>query len=154
MVWRKGCSGSADPSLLDVRLSIRNLKLTNMSPIEAIESSLSKFGTFSGRASRSEFWWFSLSVNLWTFLLQVAAVFLGVATNYSGLSVAFYFLAAGLILIAIVPQLSVGARRLHDIGRSGWWQLLSLTGIGVILLLVWFCFAGDPRDNEFGTRQN
>lgn len=89
---------------------------------QAISTCLSKYATFSGRASRPEFWWFSLFQLL---VLLVAAMFSDLLYGLSGL---------GLML----PALAAGARRLHDIGKSGWWQLLMLTGIGYLVLLYWW----------------
>ena len=78
--------------------------------------------TFQGRASRSEFWWFFL----FQVIVLVIASVLGDIVN----------LLVSLALL--LPALAVGARRLHDVGRSGWWQLLVLTGIGVLLLIFWW----------------
>ena len=89
---------------------------------QAISSCLSKYATFSGRASRPEFWWFFL----FQILISLAASMLGETIN--GL------VALGLLL----PALAVGTRRLHDIGKSGWWQLLTLTVIGLLLLIYWW----------------
>ncbi len=89
---------------------------------QAIQSCLGQYATFSGRAPRSEFWWF--------FLFQVLAM--GVS---SLLGDTVYSIAA---LLLVLPALAVGARRLHDVGRSGWWQLLMLTGIGYLVLLYWW----------------
>ena len=47
-------------------------------------------------------------------------------------------------LATFLPSLAVAARRLHDIDRTAWWLLIVLTGIGVILLIVWFCFKERP----------
>ena len=88
---------------------------------QSITSCFSQYATFSGRASRSEFWWFFL----FQILVSVAAGM--VSEKLSGL------VSLGLLL----PALAVGARRLHDIGRSGWWQLLLITVIG-LLVLVFF----------------
>jgi uncharacterized membrane protein YhaH (DUF805 family) len=52
------------------------------------------------------------------------------------------------ILILFFPMISVTTRRLHDIGRSGWWQLLALTGIGVILLIVWYATDANNKLNR------
>lgn len=52
-------------------------------------------------------------------------------------------------LAFVIPNYAVGARRLHDTGRSGWWQLLHLTCIGSIILIVWFC-EDSHGDNEYG----
>ena len=89
---------------------------------QAISSCLSKYATFSGRASRPEFWWFFL----FQILISLAASMLGETIN--GL------VALGLLL----PALAVGTRRLHDIGKSGWWQLIMLTVIGLLVLIYWW----------------
>ena len=89
---------------------------------QAISSCLSKYATFTGRASRSEFWWFFL----FQILISLAGGMLG--DVISGL------IALGLVL----PSLAVGTRCLHDIGKSGWWQLLMLTGIGLLVLIYWW----------------
>jgi uncharacterized membrane protein YhaH (DUF805 family) len=57
-----------------------------------------------------------------------------------------------LILATLVPNLAVGARRLHDTNRSGWWQLIGIIPIvGWILLIVWYATDGTPGQNEHGT---
>jgi uncharacterized membrane protein YhaH (DUF805 family) len=89
---------------------------------QAISTCLSKYATFSGRASRPEFWWFFL----FQLLVSIAASMISERLN--GL------VSLGLLL----PALAVGTRRLHDIGKSGWWQLLMLTGIGFFVLIYWW----------------
>ena len=78
---------------------------------------------------RSEFWWFFL----FQLVVMILAGFVG-------------DMVSAIVSIALLlPALAVGARRLHDIGRSGWWQLLTLTGIGVLLLIFWW--AQPSRDD-------
>jgi uncharacterized membrane protein YhaH (DUF805 family) len=89
---------------------------------QAISTCLSKYATFSGRASRPEFWWFFL----FQILVSVAASMIGDTV------------AALASLALLLPALAVGTRRLHDIGKSGWWQLLMLTGIGLFVLIYWW----------------
>ena len=50
----------------------------------------------------------------------------------------------------VLPMLAVGARRLHDIGKSGWWQLIALTIIGIILLIVWWATNTKSENSKFG----
>ena len=54
-------------------------------------------------------------------------------------------------VITFLPGLAVGARRLHDIDKSGWWQLLVFTIIGIILLVIWFATAGGNKKNKYGS---
>ena len=99
---------------------------------QAISTCFSKYATFSGRASRPEFWWFFL----FQILVSIAASMLG-------------DVVAGLVSLAmLLPALAVGARRLHDIGKSGWWQLIMLTVIGLLLLIYWWAqpASGDPSN--------
>ncbi|GEO83573.1 MULTISPECIES: DUF805 domain-containing protein [Alphaproteobacteria] len=107
----------------------------------SVRTVLSKYATFTGRAARSEFWWFALFVllvNIATGFID-SAVFGGQVLNT----------LAGLALL--VPQLAVGVRRLHDIDRSGWWLLLALVPvIGWIVLLYFNIQPSQPGDNRFG----
>lgn len=93
-----------------------------MNFVPAISTCLSKYATFSGRASRPEFWWFLL----FQVLVSIAASMVGDTV------------AALVSLALLLPALAVSVRRLHDIGKSGWWQLLVLTGIGVFVLIYWW----------------
>ena len=102
--------------------------------VQAIKSCLGQYATFSGRAKRSEFWW----VFLFQVLVMVAASMLGDVIN-------------GIASLALLlPALAVGARRLHDIGRTGWWQLLLLSGIGFLVLLYWWVQPGEGAGNIYG----
>ena len=102
--------------------------------VQAIKSCLGQYATFSGRASRSEYWWFFL----FQVLVMVATGMLGDVIN-------------GLASLALLlPALAVGTRRLHDIGRTGWWQLLLLTGIGFFVLLYWWVQPTDGASNSYG----
>ncbi len=90
---------------------------------ESVRTCFSKYVDFNGVASRSEFWWFIL------FAFIVAVVLSLVSATLANVA------ALGLLL----PQLAVGARRLHDTGKSGWWQLLLLLpAIGLIVLIVFW----------------
>ena len=101
---------------------------------------LKKYAVFSGRARRTEFWMFVL-INF------IVAIALGVVDMMLGTVV------LGLIyaVATIIPSLAVGARRLHDIGKTGWWQLIGLVPlIGLIVLIVFFVMDSNPGDNQYG----
>jgi uncharacterized membrane protein YhaH (DUF805 family) len=106
-----------------------------------------KYTDFSGRARRSEFWYFFL----FSVLASTAAGLLDTLfhTRPSGMY------TTGLIqslvqLVLLLPGLAVGARRLHDISRSGWWLLLNLVPlVGQIILIVWAVQDSRP-DNQYG----
>ena len=52
--------------------------------------------------------------------------------------------------VVFLPSISVGARRLHDVGKSGWWQLISITIIGIIPLIIWMASEGTKKSNFHG----
>lgn len=111
---------------------------------ESVKTVFKKYSTFSGRASRSEFWYFCL----FNFL---AGVFFGVIEaghivpqgGADTLSLIYN-------LAIFLPSLAVTARRLHDTDRSGWWMLIAITIIGIIPLIIWYCSKGTEGNNRFG----
>ncbi len=100
---------------------------------------LKSYATFQGRARRKEFWFFTL------FYIIIAIV----AIVVDGL-IGFPILSIVTFLGLIVPSIAVSIRRLHDIGRSGWWYLISLIPLGFIVLIVFFCLASEPESNAHG----
>lgn len=103
----------------------------------AVQTCFSKFLDFTGRAQRSEFWYFFLFSFLLQLLIEVA----------TGSEVASGLASLGLL----IPSIAVGARRLHDTSRSGWWQLLVLIPLlGWIVLLVFMVKRGDEGENDYG----
>jgi len=97
--------------------------------VTAIKTVLAKYATFDGRARRSEYWW-------WT-LAMVIASFIPLVNIVVGL--------AGLI-----PSIAVCIRRLHDIGRSGWWLLLALIPLVNLFLIYLYVQDSQPGPNQFG----
>ena len=110
----------------------------------AIETCFKKYATFDGQASRSEFWYFYLFGIICTALATLIDVFIfGISLDNFGYAYAITQ------LILFLPAISVGARRLHDTGRSGWWQLIILTGIGIILLIIWWASEGGVQQKRY-----
>ena len=112
----------------------------------SIKTCFSKYAVFSGRAPRSEFWYFSLFCFLGgTVTWVIDTMILGYSSeDWGAISVIFQ-------IIVILPGIAVGARRLHDINRSGWWQLIALTVIGIILLIIWWATVGENKKNVHGS---
>lgn len=114
-----------------------------MSFMDAVKTCFTKYADFSGRARRSEYWYFTL------FDLLVSMVFNTLA-RATGLG--FFSVIMSLFSIAIlIPGLAVAWRRLHDIGKGGANYLFILIPlVGAIMLIVWFAKEGQIGDNAFG----
>ena len=108
---------------------------------EAIKSGFGKYVTFAGRAARSEYWY-------WTLFTVIANMVAGILDSVLG-SLGLIGLIVSLTLL--LPGIAVSARRLHDLERTAWWLLIALTGIGLILLLIWDCIKGTTGPNRFGS---
>ena len=114
---------------------------------EAVVSALQKnYCNFSGRASRSEFWWFAL----FNFILS-AVISIVFCWSQNTMNI-----VTGIVNLALLlPSLGLAVRRLHDIGKSGWWIFISLIPIiGWILLIVWYCKDSQMETNEYGPVPN
>lgn len=116
---------------------------------EAIKMALQQnYCNFSGRSSRSEYWWYML----FYFIVSFIVSFIG---NATGSQVLNYWLSLFVGLALFLPSLGLCVRRLHDINKSGWWVLLNLIPVvGWIILLIWVCKDSDPTDNQYGPVPN
>ena len=120
-----------------------------MTFVNAIKTCFLKYVEGSGRATRSEYWYFVLFYSLLSICMDVVdATIVGEKLwSYEG-----FFGPAQLIftLLIILPSISVTVRRLHDINKSGWWWLISFTVIGLIPLTYWVCKESDNDENTYG----
>ena len=113
-----------------------------MGPSEAVRSVLANITNFSGRASRSEYWW-------WVGAVILAEIIAGViAMIMPEVGMVLYVI---IIIGAIIPGLAVAVRRLHDTGRSGWWLLLGLVPLLGIVLIVFMVLDSEPGQNQWGS---
>jgi uncharacterized membrane protein YhaH (DUF805 family) len=107
---------------------------------EAIKAGFSNYVNFSGRAFRSEYWY-------WVLFAFIG----GIVTYMIDRTIGIRITEPIFSLATILPGLAVAIRRLHDLDRSGWWVLLSFIPlIGAIILIVWFCGKGTDGANRFG----
>ena len=118
-----------------------------------IDTITKHYADFHGRASRSEYWYYVL----YYFLLSLVVALLDISVVNPMLGTTPEQAAQGGLLQMIyglalfLPSLAIGVRRLHDIGRSGWWLLLSFIPIiGFLVLLYWFVQDSEPGDNQYG----
>jgi uncharacterized membrane protein YhaH (DUF805 family) len=103
---------------------------------EAFVTCVKKYAVFSGRATRSEYWWFTLCQVLIVIGMSI------VSENLGGLA----------MLVLLMPALSVSARRLHDLGRSGWWLLIGFIPlVGNLVLLFWAVQPSQAGENPYGS---
>jgi uncharacterized membrane protein YhaH (DUF805 family) len=106
---------------------------------EAIASGFSNYVNFSGRAARSEYWF-------WTLFVVLVSIVCNIIDMVATAGILGIIVGLGLFL----PGLAVSIRRLHDLDRTGWWVLIAFTGIGIILLIVWACMKGTDGPNQYG----
>lgn len=116
-----------------------------MSFQDAVRTCLQKYADFSGRARRSELWFFVLFNVLVNIVASIIDSVLGTRNSYgSGL------IATLASLALLLPNLAVGARRLHDTGRSAWWLLIGLVPVVGWIVLIIFYVQDSQGDNQYG----
>jgi uncharacterized membrane protein YhaH (DUF805 family) len=119
---------------------------------QSITTCFSKYATFAGRASRSEFWWWVLFVGILWFIGAVLDGLIG--TTYrvplGSADATVGIIHTILVLVVLLPGISVAVRRLHDTDKSGWWWWLNIICfIGGIVLLIFYVTDSGP-DNRYG----
>jgi osmotically-inducible protein OsmY/uncharacterized membrane protein YhaH (DUF805 family) len=147
--WERRAAEEDVLRLPGVRGVIDNI--TAMSFHQAIISGFSKYVTFSGRATQSEYWLWVLFAALGMIVTElVDAVIFYVPRGSPLVSPLNSPLNFIFILVLLLPSLAVAVRRLHDVDRTGWWMMLSLSGIGILVLLYWQRQKGTLGPNRFG----
>ncbi|MDC1123856.1 DUF805 domain-containing protein [Gammaproteobacteria bacterium] len=115
---------------------------------ESVVSVLKNWKNFSGRASRSEFWYFVLASAI------LGAIVGGIELATGLISIenpnATGPLSSILNLLLAIPSISVTSRRLQDYGYSGWWQLSYITVIGIFIVLIWCMLPAKEDENDWG----
>lgn len=110
--------------------------------IDYFKLALSKYAQFTGRSRRSEYWYFFL-VNI---LISYGLTILGAVTE-----IGIFGILGGLASLALlIPGIAVAVRRMHDVGRSGWWLLIGLIPLAGLVVLYWAVSDSQPGANQWG----
>jgi uncharacterized membrane protein YhaH (DUF805 family) len=136
---KRTVSKDGNLSFFDSRLTPKSVDFAG-----AVKEAFSKYVTFKGRASRSEYWYFVLFYVSLFLILILGAFDTGGVIGFIGLLA---------ILASIIPFYSVTARRLHDTGKSGWWYWVSLIPFGGFVVIYFLTEEGESRDNVYGPAQ-
>ena len=113
---------------------------------ESFISVFTNWSNFSGRACRSEYWYFYLSVILIAFIFGFVETYIGIFNEEIG----YGPLTALFQIIIIIPSISVISRRLQDRGISGWWQLSYFTIIGIFVIIILLMLPAKEDENKWG----
>lgn len=107
------------------------------------------YAIFSGRVNRAQYWYFVLFYIVISIILALVDLFLGTAGDIADTG----FFGGIFALASLIPTIAIATRRLHDIGRSGWWQLIILIPIiGFIVLVFFLASRGNKGENEYGAK--
>lgn len=113
---------------------------------DAVKRALTvNYCNFDGRSSRSEYWWYALAIFILSFVINL--IF---GQSNAGMIV------SGIVSLALLlPGLGLAVRRLHDIGKSGWWIFINLIPlVGWIIFIVWMAKESDMVPNQYGPVPN
>lgn len=105
-----------------------------MNIVEATKLFFTRYTDFNGRSRRSEFWWASLAIGI---IGSIVTAILGDLSFIWSLAI-------------LIPSLAITVRRLHDIGKSGWWYLISLIPLVGLIIMIVFCCKDSTEDNQWG----
>lgn len=124
--------------------------------IKAYVNFWKNYANFNGRSRRADYWWAMLCQMIIMMILGMggggqltAAMITGQAPSAVGIILILVYVIFS--LASLVPGIAIVVRRLHDIGKSGWWYFIAFVPmVGAILLLVFLCTAGTAGDNMYG----
>lgn len=123
--------------------------------VDAVKRVFQKYATFTGRASRGEFWWWYLASVIVSTILYGLALGIGLGTmnretGTMGAGGIIFFVLLGLWFLAtIVPTIAVTVRRLHDAGYSGWFYLFAVVGLGIVVVIL-CVMETSPKAAQYG----
>lgn len=119
--------------------------------VEAYQLFWKNYVNFSGRSRRAHYWWVVLIQSVISVVAVILQTMLGMGDSAASVALVIGGIYSLYNLATVLPMLSLGVRRLHDTGRSGWWYLINFVPcIGSIVFLVFVCMPGTVGDNQFG----
>jgi uncharacterized membrane protein YhaH (DUF805 family) len=141
-------SGAIEPvGFMTYQHGGRHIRPLGEAALRSYFDALMRYFNFSGRTGRAQYWIYQLVIVL---LFSAAIAFeykmTGKLPHKGEVSPLLIFLT----LFHAIPSITVTVRRLHDIGKSGWWYLLNFIPLGGLFVLVWTCFGSEPGSNDFG----
>ncbi len=147
--WKEGDTRPPGPEKIDQSMSQQTSggrPAHMMGFSDAVQNVvMNNYANWDGRASRSEYWWFVLFSALVGFVTGTIDGFL-FGWEYSDPT----WISTLVSLALLLPNFCVSVRRLHDLGKSGWWNLLVFTIIGIIPLLIFMVMEGEEHPNQYG----
>lgn len=116
---------------------------------QAVRMAFDSYCRFQGRSSRSEYWW-------WVLFVAILSFCIGIIEGILGFSMTAVQTTSGILsLVLFLPGLGLSVRRLHDIGKSGWWILLGfIPVVGAIILIIWFARNSEMTENRYAPVPN
>ena len=111
-----------------------------------------KYATFDGRAGMEEYWWYILFLSLGNLVFGILDSFLGTTAGFmylGNIEIKTSLFNGMFSLLNLIPSIAVATRRLHDVNKSGWWQLLIFTIIGLIPLIYWLIKKSTNEENKW-----
>ena len=118
-----------------------------MNTFNFYKDAFKNYVNFEGRASKSQYWYFGM----WNPIVSIViSIVLNIILHGNAVYVSWVY-----DLIIFLPAISISVRRLHDIGKSGWWNLIIFIPlIGVIVLVVFALMSSEPGTNKYGANPN
>jgi uncharacterized membrane protein YhaH (DUF805 family) len=113
---------------------------------DSISLFFKNYVNFNGRSSRGAYWW----LFLFSLIISVPLNVLSATSTEDSVLMIVGLVSFAWGLATILPSISLAVRRLHDSGKSGWWLLIGLTGIGLLVLIVFYLLPGTRGENKYG----
>ena len=111
---------------------------------------MNNYANWDGRASRSEYWWF----NLFNLIINIVTDVIDSSLGMGMIAYGVGFVGFIALLALLLPSIGVSVRRLHDLGKSGWWLLIAIIPIvnfiGIFVILVFTLMEGEKQPNQYG----